>query len=226
MTRATRLVMGCWLGLASCDPAAPTGTFWRPWYDAPDAAVPLEDLKDPTDPPDPPADLSGIADARSPGSMDSGTPDLSPLPGNCSLAVTVTTVTPGGRYSPRNIGAIWINDASDHYVKTLAIWADKRVRYLVKWNAATAAAKVPADRTDAISGATKTSHGVRTGTWNCTNSAKMQVADGGYKVCFELTDFDGQGPYDCVPFTKGPTPVLLTPADVSSFTARKLELVP
>lgn len=125
-----------------------------------------------------------------------------------------------------NFGAIWISDASDRFIKTLNVWANKRAKYLVKWNDATAAAMVPASRTDAISGATMSSHGVRSGTWDCSDLAERPIADGTYKVCFELTDYDGQGPYDCVTFTKGPTPLSLTPADAPSFTARKLELTP
>lgn len=211
----------CAATLASCadgpDPAQ--GEFWRPWYDTVDASEPV-------DPTDPPPDLAGPADLRPPDRRDMGSPDLASMPGSCSLAVTVTTVSPGGRYSPRNIGAIWVSDSSNRFIKTLNVWADKRAKYLKQWNQATAAASVPASRTDAISGATKSSHGVRTGTWNCTNTASVPVADGSYKVCFELTDYDGQGPYDCVAFTKSPAPVSLTPADAPSFTARKLELNP
>lgn len=211
------LTAGVWL--AACgSPPPPAGEFWRPWYEVADAAVsePAPDLAVRVDASSDPADLSGMT----------GTPDLATMPRMCSLAVTATTVSPGGKYSPRNIGAIWINDGGDQFIKTLNVWAERRAKYLKRWNAATAAAMHPADRTDAISSATKSSHGVRTGTWDCTNTASLPVADGAYKVCFELTDYDGDGPYDCVSFTKGPAPVSLTPADVRSFTARKLELTP
>ena len=170
------------------------------------------------------AAMPGADLATMPGAdMATMTPDMA-MPMGCSLQVTVTTVSPGGKYSPRNIGAIWISDGSDRFIKTLNVWADRRAKYLKRWNTATSAAMLPANRVDAISSATKSSHGVRTGTWNCKNTAAMPVADGSYKVCFELTDYDGDGPYNCVPFTKSTAPFTLTPADAPSFTARKLEL--
>lgn len=197
--------------LAACDPQPPAKEFWRPWYEL---------HEDDPGTVTPPPDLGG-------GRSDSGSggpADLKPIPGGCTLAVSVTTASAGGKYAPRNIGAIWISDDADRFVKTLAVWADKRVKYLKRWNEVTTAAGKPASRVDAVSSATKTSHGVRTGTWNCTNASSMPVADGAYKVCFELTDYDGQGPYNCVPFTKSPAPFSATPADSPSFTARRLEM--
>lgn len=229
LRQPARLALAAGLWLASCDtPPHVEGEFWRPWYvvadasDAVDLAESTLDLADPID-----ASQGGPRDmATLPGA------DLSTLPGtdmampkNCSLQVTVTTVSPGGRYSPRNIGAIWVSDGSDRFIKTLNVWADRRARYLKRWNAATSAAMLPANRTDAISSATKSSHSIRSGTWNCTNTASVPVSDGPYKVCFELTDYDGDGPYNCVAFTKSPAPFTLTPADAPSFTARKLELI-
>src|SRR5689334_10017683 len=131
MTMRTPLPLAAGVWLMACDPSAATpGEFWRPWYE-------IADMTEPTDPGDlagPAADLAGPADARPPGPADMGT-----MPGRCSLAVSVTTVSAGGRYSPRNIGAIWISDGSDRFIKTLAIWADKRSKYLKRWNEATTA---------------------------------------------------------------------------------------
>ena len=197
------IVLGAAAWLAACgDPAEPR-ELWRPWYERP-----------PAEPGAP------IADAGT-DSGSGGTADLRAIPGQCSLAVTVTTVSAGGRYSPRNIGAIWVSDDQDRFIKTLAVWAEKRAKYLQRWNAATAAAMMPGSRVDAISSATKSSHGIRSGSWNCE-----PVPDGNYKVCFELTDYDGPGPYNCVSVTKGPAPFSVTPPDAPGFTARKLELVP
>ncbi len=234
LSRRVKLALAASTWLATCDaPSPPDSEFWRPWYDVADASAP-DDLAAPSPDLAAPVDAStgGPADLSSmPGTPDlssmrdlGSVPDLGSMPDVCSLAVTVTTVSPGGKYSPRNIGAIWISDASDRFIKTLNVWADRRAKYLKRWNAATTAASLPADRTDAISSATKSSHSVRTGTWNCKNTASVPVSDGAYKVCFELTDYDGDGPYDCVSFTKGVVPFTLTPADAPSFTARKLEL--
>lgn len=224
--RPARLALAAGIGLAACDTPPPAASeFWRPWYvvadasEAVDLAESTPDLAEPIDAAMPGADLATMPGAD----MATMTPDLA-MPMGCSLQVTVTTVSPGGKYSPRNIGAIWISDGSDRFIKTLNVWADRRAKYLKRWNTATSAAMLPASRVDAISSATKSSHGVRTGTWNCKNTAAMPVADGSYKVCFELTDYDGDGPYNCVPFTKSTAPFTLTPADAPSFTARKLEL--
>ncbi len=165
--RVTLALAGC-IGLSSCNPAPPSTEFWRPWYEAP-TAPDEDDGGEPDLPPDlAAADLGGPVDLLRADAADGST-----MPGNCSLAITVTTSSAGGRYSPRNIGAIWVSDSSNRFIKTLNVWADKRAKYLKQWNQATAAASVPASRTDAISGATKSSHGVRTGTWNCTNTASV-----------------------------------------------------
>ena len=195
----------------ACEGSPDRQEFWRPWYET-GAGDPQPDT--PQDSGTPPAPLDG----------GSGPADLAGAMSACGLSVVVTTSAAGGKYAPRNIGAIWISDGSDRFIKTLNVWADRRAKYLKRWNAATSAAMLPANRVDAISSATKSSHGVRTGTWNCKNTAAMPVADGSYKVCFELTDYDGDGPYNCVPFTKSTAPFTLTPADAPSFTARKLEL--
>jgi hypothetical protein len=222
-TLLSRAALWAGLCLSACGSPPEQKEFWRPWYGLIDGSVnePVLDLSaPPVDQRDGQRD-GAVASDGSVGPADQGT-----MPRPCSLAVTVTTTSAGGRYSPRNIGTIWVSDGSDRFIKTLAVWADKRAKYLKRWNEATAAAGTPASRVDAISSATKTSHGVRTGTWGCTNTASVPVPDGPYKVCFELTDYDGQGPYNCVPFTKGPAAFTLTPPDSPSFTARKLELVP
>lgn len=203
-----QIALGAAAWLVSCGGPAEPRELWRPWYERPIA-----------DPDQPVVDAG--TDARS-----GGTVDLRAVPGQCSLAITVTTTSAGGRYSPRNIGAIWVSDGQDRFIKTLAVWAEKRAKYLQRWNAATAAAGMSGNRVDAISSATKSSHGVRSASWNCADSSSRPVSDGSYKVCFELTDYDGPGPYNCVSVTKGPAPFSVTPPDSPSFTARKLELVP
>lgn len=222
------LLAGLWL--VACNTTAPAeGEFWRPWYEVEDAAAPPDDPQDMAADLASRIDLASRVDLAGPQDLSTlpGTPDLSmPMPQKCTMDISVTTVTPGGKYSPRNIGAIWVSDASDRFIRTLNVWADRRAKYLKRWNDATTAAKVPADRTDAISSATKSSHGLRSGTWNCTDLTATPVPDGTYKICFELTDYDGSGPSDCVSFTKSAAPFSLTPPDVRSFTARKLELKP
>jgi hypothetical protein len=135
--------------------------------------------------------------------------------------VSVTTATAGGRFEPNNIGAIWITNSSGAFVKTLAKWAGIRVQYLTAWNGASKANVV-----DAVTGATSTKHVVHSVKWNCTDVNKAQVADGMYKVYFEMTDMDGTGPNTSVAFTKGPTAATVTPADTTSFKSINLSFTP
>lgn len=193
-------------------PPAPQ-EFWRPWYARADSDSPSEIV-----------DAASIPAAMVDGG--GGSPDLAASASACSLSVAVTTLAAGGKYAPRNIGAIWISDASDRFVKTLAVWAEKRAKYLQAWNASTAAAMLPGNRTDAISSATKTAHGPRSATWNCRDSTGQLRPAGAYKICFELTDRDGAGPSHCVPFTKGAMPWSLSPPDAPSFSAQRLEFQP
>ena len=195
----------------ACGSAAPPQEFWRPWYERSNST---EDR--------------GAADDAGPVSASDGgsSTDLGSGPSGCSLKVTVTTAASGGRYAPRNIGAIWISEENGRFVKTLSVWAEKRAKYLTQWNAATAAALQPGSRADAISGATQSAHGQRKASWNCRDSTGQARADGAYKVCFELTDRDGSGPFSCVSVSKGKVAWSMSPPDVASFTAQLLEFQP
>lgn len=122
---------------------------------------------------------------------------------SCSLSVSVTTVSPGGRYAPRNVGAIWIADAEDRFVKSLHVWGDRRLRHVEAWNAATEAAGAAGNVVDAVTGATEPSHAARSGTWNCRDFNAQPVPDGKYRVYFEVTESNGAGPTTFANFEKG-----------------------
>lgn len=134
-----------------------------------------------------------------------------------TLSVTVTTASTGGNYAPKNVFVIWIEDASGNFVKTLNANAEKRIQYLYKWSAATAAKTTRYNRVDAVTGATLGSQGTRTGTWNGTDYDKKPVADGTYFICFELTDKHAQGNYSRFAFTKG-ADNKVTPANTTGFS--------
>ncbi len=85
---------------------------------------------------------------------------------NGTLAVSVTTSSAGGNYAPRNIVAIWIEDSSGKFVKTLLAYANSRKNHLETWKTSTTTAGSAYNTTDAISGATQTSHATRTCSWN------------------------------------------------------------
>lgn len=129
-----------------------------------------------------------------------------------SMRIRVRTTTNNGRYSPKNIGAIWIEDSAGKFVKTVEVWAKTRARYLVKWNASAKANVV-----DAVTGATLSMHTTHDRTWNLTGVDKCEVAQGNYKVVVEMTDKDAAGPFVEIPFMIGTTPTTLTPAEATTF---------
>jgi hypothetical protein len=147
-------------------------------------------------------------------------------PGPCNLAATVTTVTFGSDYSPSNIGAIWIADTSGKFIKTLAVWASRRMRHLEEWMQVTTAAGVPRDTVDAVTGSTARSHTAHVVRWNCTDSKRMQVPRGAYRLCMEMTEYNGPGPKGCIQFENDGTASLLTPPDIGSYKARVLDYKP
>ena len=106
-----------------------------------------------------------------------------------SVEFMVRTSSPGGRFSPKNIGAIWVEDSSGHFVKTLKVWAQRRRQYLFTWNAVTGGNTV-----DAITSATATRHFKHTVSWDLTDTQKRRVANGQYKIRVEMTDQHSQGP--------------------------------
>ena len=155
-----------------------------------------------------------FAQNNSPTATDVSTPGI--------LNVTVTTsATSGGSYIPRNVEAIWIQDSSGKFVKSLLVYAATRISELTNWNTSSSGNKV-----DAITGATQSTHGVRTCSWNGTNVAGVVVADGTYTVKMELTDKNSTGNVGTFTFVKGPSSQTQTPATVPSFSAITLKWTP
>lgn len=138
---------------------------------------------------------------------------------NGTLAVSVTTSSTGGNYAPRNVLAIWVEDSSGKFVKTLLAYAATRKTHLNTWEASTTAAGSVYNVTDAITGATQSSHGTRTCTWNGKDYNGNVVADGNYNLRMELTDKNATGNTALYTFTKGPANQTLSPANVASFSS-------
>jgi hypothetical protein len=134
------------------------------------------------------------------------------------MTFDVLTHSLGGKYSPRNVGAIWIESSSGSFVKTLAVWAATRQRYLTKYSAETASNKV-----DAVTSATLGSHVTHHVTWNMTDSSRNPVPDGAYKVIVEVADQDSTGQFATAPFNKG-SPATIAVPDTQYFTAMKITL--
>ena len=133
--------------------------------------------------------------------------------GTLSVSVsTAQTTTP--TYAPRNIIAIWIEDNSGKFVKTLLAYANTRKTHLNTWEASTTTAGSAFNVVDATTGATQSAHGTRTAQWNGTDFSGKLVADGEYNLKMELTDHNGTGSVATFAFTKGATAQKLSPADV------------
>jgi hypothetical protein len=199
MNTIPTLALALLLAASACGaPPAPGAEFWRPWYDDPSQS-------------------SGV-DGSADGSQISG--------GSCSLSVSVTTATLAGKYAPRNVGAIWVDDANNHFVKSLYVWGNRRITHLNRWVSETTAAGLPSNRVDAVSAATLSDFGVRTAQWNCTDASKKPVPSGSYHVCFEVTSSNAAGPNDCIPFNAGTGPFHNQPADTSEFQSMVLVMAP
>jgi hypothetical protein len=124
----------------------------------------------------------------------------------------VRTSSPGGNYSPKNIGAIWIEDASGNFIKTIKLWANKRKQYLYTWNTASGGNVI-----DAMTGATASSHTTHEVNWNLKDVNGNNVADGNYKLKIEMTDEHSQGPLASFDFPVGDPPSAIMPPDESYF---------
>ena len=138
------------------------------------------------------------------------------------LTVTVTTSTTGGNYSPKNIVAIWIEDDAGNFVKTLLAYAQTRKTHLNTWQASTTAAGSPYNTVDAITGATKSSHGTRTCYWNASDVDGEIVIDGTYKIWMELTDKNSTGNFSSFSFVKGDQPEAVIPMGVPSLDRKSV----
>lgn len=112
-----------------------------------------------------------------------------------SLRFRVRTSAVGGRFSPRNVGAIWLQDGSGAFVKTLERWATTRAKWLITFNAASGGNVV-----DAVTGATRLSHETHEVAWDLTSAAGCRVAAGDYAIWLELTDKSGPGVTLGIPF--------------------------
>ncbi len=99
-----------------------------------------------------------------------------------SLRVTATTRTYDGREAPKNLVAVWMQNASGQFVKTIGIWAAERKNDLVSWKAASSM------DVDGLTGATRNVHGTISATWNLTNQNGQRVANGTYRYCIEMTE--------------------------------------
>lgn len=172
---------------------------------------------------DPPAAGGPPSNGDPPAPSDPGAGEASSS--TCALEVTVTTAPHGGRYTPRNVGAIWIANAAGSYVKSLDVWGNRRLTHVEAWNAATEAAGAPQDRVDAVTGATSATHRTHVVSWDCTDHEGQLVPDGSYRVYFEVTEANAAGPNHFETFEKGSAAATLQ-ASAASFEGIELTFQP
>lgn len=128
------------------------------------------------------------------------------------LVVGVRTSNAGGRFQPKNVGAIWIEDADGRFVKTLKRWGKLRAKWLMRFNGVSMA-----DVTDAVTSATLTMHQVHDVSWDLTDRSGCEVEDGPYELLLELTDRSGVGKFTSIPFTKQQDGLVLMPNETQTF---------
>lgn len=136
-----------------------------------------------------------------------------------TMEITTTTSETGGKYAPRHVMAIWIENESGEFVKTLLAYGEKRRTHLNNWQKVTGDAGSEYNTTDAITGATQRNHGTKECSWDGTNFKNDTVSDGIYKLCMELTDKNETGNYATFDISKSNEAYNLTPEDVTSFSS-------
>jgi hypothetical protein len=139
--------------------------------------------------------------------------------GVTSVQFSVTTESLGGRYKPKNIGAIWVTNESGKLVKSLEVWARVRLRYLTKYASARASA-----RPDVTATATLTTHKAHMATWDLKDSAGASVPPGKYTLNAEITDADVTGKNVSVAFDTSAGAMTISPPSSTGFTAMELVL--
>lgn len=139
-----------------------------------------------------------------------------------TLSVSVNTKSTGGNYSPKNVMAVWIENNSGKFIKTLLVYGNKRKTHLNTWESSTSLAGSTYNSVDAITGATQTNHGLRTCSWDGTDFSRLTVPDGDYKLRIELTDKNETGNVASLNFTKGANPYKLNSSNIPGFSSVSL----
>lgn len=150
-----------------------------------------------------------------------------------TLTITFTSVNQGGRYQPRNVGAVWIETGSGMFVKTIERWAGIRANHLTRWAQASGGwgsffgGGNTADKMDAISRATLARHEKHMLTWDMKDLMNQTVPDGKYKVGIEVTEDNFvPGANVLIEFEKGPAPVTVMPPDQKPYSGLVISYQP
>jgi len=132
---------------------------------------------------------------------------------NLVMKLNVTTATYNGRFAPRNVFAIWIENESGDYVKTLLLKAQNFKVRLNKWY-------YDSDRgnsgmIDAVTSASRTSHETETLSWDLKDKDQNKVPDGNYTIWFELNETNDDSKQNSVKIKIGDTSEVLEVNDTA-----------
>ena len=137
-----------------------------------------------------------------------------------SVSFSVTTMPLGGKYQPKNIGAIWVETRNGEFVKTLELWAKTRRRYLTRFNKAVGTT----GSVDVTASATLPMHKTHEVLWNHADRSALSRSPGPYRLCVEVTDASATGQNYCIDFDSSAGTQTLTPADQAYFKALSLSV--
>jgi hypothetical protein len=120
--------------------------------------------------------------------------------------VSFRTQVLGDPYSPRNCGAVWIEDSLGFYVRTLELWARDRKSSIVAWQLSVCQADTTVTAPDVITSATLPNAAAHSTRWDTKDYLGRVVPDGVYSLWMQVTEseFTPEGPSVKIDFTKGP----------------------
>ena len=148
-----------------------------------------------------------------------------PVASNANTAGTLT-VTSTVTYSNPYYYAVWINNPTGTFLRTLVMYGNNSSYYadLARWSADT-----NKNKTNATTGATKSSTSTLPITWNAKDQDNsLVVADGTYTVKIEMTSesYGTASKFVTSTFVKGTAAQTVTPANVSPISAISIKWVP
>jgi hypothetical protein len=125
-----------------------------------------------------------------------------------TLTVSFTTLNIDGQYAPKNCGAVWVEDANESYMRTLALWADARRGSIIQWSARACHMDPTVTKPDVITSATLPKPATHTATWDGKDFRGKVASDGIVTLWMQFTvnEMVPEGPYVPFPFKKGPEP--------------------
>ncbi len=140
-------------------------------------------------------------------------------PGTLTIKTTVT-------YSSPYFYVVWIKNSAGAFLRTLTMYGNTSNYFsdLVNWYSESSLNKV-----NATTGATKSSAGIQTATWNAQNQANSAVVDDGvYTVSIEMTSesYATNSKYITTTFTKGPVAQTVNPANLSPMSTVSVQWMP